>query len=231
MKHRHPAAFLRRIKGLFTRNPNRFLKKVSGVIHVGANTGQERNTYRRLGLQVVWVEPIPEVFNTLKTNLTGYSGQLAFQYLVSDRDNSEYTFHIANNGGASSSILDFHLHKDIWPGVAYQRTIRLRSITLTSLIRKEQIKATDYQALVLDTQGSELLVLQGANAILSGFEFIKIEVPDFESYKGCCQVGDIEKFLNPRGFREFSRRKFAGRVGGGNYYDIVYKKTAQPPLP
>jgi FkbM family methyltransferase len=221
-----PAAILRRIKTVLTLNPDRFLNKVSGVIHIGANTGQERDTYKQLGLHVVWIEPIPEVFNALRTNLDGYSSQLAFQYLVTDKNNSEYTFHIANNGGASSSILDFNMHKDIWPEVAYEREITLRSITLASLVQKERIDVTDYQALILDTQGSELLILKGANTILSGFKFVKLEVPDFESYKGCCQVRDIEQFLEPHGFREFSRHKFAESSAGGNYYDIVYKRTA-----
>ena len=220
------ATILRRIKSHFTRNSNRFLGRVSGVIHVGANTGQERNAYKKFGLRVVWIEPAPETFQTLKTNLAGYADQLAFQYLVTDRDNSEYTFHIANNGGASSSILELGMHKDIWPEVAYERAITLQSITLTSLIQRERINAADYQALCLDTQGTELLVLKGADAILSGFRFIKIEVPDFESYQGCCQLQDIELFLKPRGFHEFSRRKFAERPGGGTYYDIVYKRAA-----
>ena len=221
-----PAAILHRIKSLLTRDPDRFLKKVSGVIHVGANTGQERDTYKAFGLQVIWIEPISEVFQTLRTNLVGYSGQRALQYLVTDQDDAEYLFHIANNGGQSSSIFDFQMHRDIWPQIAYERDITLRSTTLTSLIQKEQINATDYQALILDTQGSELLVLKGARAILSGFRFVKLEVADFESYKGCCQVRDIEQFLHPYGFVEFARRKFAERPAGGNYYDIIYKRTA-----
>ena len=36
-----------------------FLRKVSGVIHVGANLGQERAHYARFRLDVVWIEPIP----------------------------------------------------------------------------------------------------------------------------------------------------------------------------
>lgn len=221
-----PAAILRRVKALLTRNPDRFLKEASGVIHVGANSGQERDTYKEFGLRVIWIEPIPEVFQTLRTNLDGYSGQLALQYLVTDQDNSEHTFHIANNGGESSSILDFKMHEDIWPHIHYERDIILRSATLTALIQKERINVTDYNALILDTQGSELLVLKGADAILSGFRFVKLEVADFESYKGCCQLRDIEQFLKPRGFFEFSRLKFAERPAGGNYYDIVYKRTA-----
>src|SRR5215472_4628952 len=52
---------LRRIRSMLKRNPDSFLRGVSGVIHVGANTGQERELYEKFGLHVVWIEPIPEV--------------------------------------------------------------------------------------------------------------------------------------------------------------------------
>lgn len=224
MRIPQPTEILHRLKSLFTRDPDRFLKEVSGVIHVGANIGQERATYQAFGLQVIWIEPIPDVFQTLQANLAGYPGQRALQYLVTDQDDAECTLHIANNAGQSSSILDLKMHKEIWPQIAYERDITLRSTTLTSLLQKERVNATDYQALILDTQGSELLVLKGAGAILSGFRFVKLEVADFESYKGCCQVRDIEEFLRPRGFVEFARRKFAERPGGGSYYDIIYER-------
>ena len=208
-------------------DPDRFLKQVRGVIHVGANEGQERDLYAQLGLRVIWIEPIPEVFAVLKTRLSGYASQLAFEYLVTDRDNSEHQFHIANNGGASSSILDLKLHKDVWPDIAYDRTVTMRGITLASLLKKEGFNPFDYPALVMDVQGSELLVLKGGETVLPAFRFIKTEVPDFEAYAGCCQLGDIEMFLKQRGFREFSRHRFASRPAGGSYYDIVYERRPQ----
>ena len=82
--------------------------------------------------------------------------------------------------------------------------------------------------MVLDTQGSELLVLKGAGDLLNGFKFIKLEVPDFEAYKDCPQVDDIDEFLRPYGFRERNRNRFAIRDAGGSYYDIVYEKSANP---
>jgi len=221
-----PRAVLRRLKRLLTPNPDRFLKQVSGVVHVGANTGGERDTYKRYGLRVAWIEPIPEVFQELKANLVGYEGQLAFNALVTDQDNIEHKFHISNNGGCSSSIFDLKLHKDIWPEVAYNKTITLQSVTLTSLFETERIRADDYDALIMDTQGAEMLVLKGAEAILNGFKFIKTEVADFESYAGCCQLQDIDQFLKQRGFYEFSRSKFAERPAGGNYYDVIYKRRS-----
>lgn len=41
-------------------------RRGDGVVHVGANLGQERELYEHYGLNVLWVEPIPEVFEQLK---------------------------------------------------------------------------------------------------------------------------------------------------------------------
>jgi FkbM family methyltransferase len=191
---------------------------------VGANTGQERELYAQFGLRVMWIEPIPEVFEKLKANLADFPRQSALKCLVTDRDDVEQRFHIANNDGHSSSILDLNLHKDIWPQVKYSKTITLRSKTLASLLKDEQVDASEYDALVMDTQGSELLVLKGAVKILRNFTYIKTEVADFESYTGCCRLSDIASFLAHHGYGEFSRYKFAKHPNGGCYYEIVYKR-------
>jgi FkbM family methyltransferase len=217
-------ALKRRLGLLFKMNRNRFLKEVSGVIHVGANTGQEINLYAQYGLSVVWVEPIPEIFEKLQANLKGVHGQIALQSLVTDIDNVEYRFHLANNDGASSSILELNLHRDIWPDIEFEKTITVLSKTLTSLLKDNHINESEYDMLVIDTQGSELLVLKGALPILHHFTFIQTEVPDFEAYKGCCQLKDLQEFLGRHGYREKSREKFATHADGGSYYDIIYKK-------
>ena len=147
---------------VFRSNPDRFLKKASGVIHVGANTGQEIKLYAEHGLPVVWIEPIPEVFIKLKANLMGFTKQIAVEGLVTDFDDMEYQFHLASNNGASSSILELNLHKDIWPDVSFEQTIKLYSRTLPTLLKANQIDPAGYDMLVIDTQGSELLVLKGA---------------------------------------------------------------------
>jgi 2-O-methyltransferase len=224
-----PRTIVRRLKTFLARNPDRFLKRASGLIHIGANTGAERDLYKRYRLRVIWIEPIPEVFEALKANLEGYSGQVPLQALVTDQDNSVYNFHISSNGGASSSILDLKMHKDIWPEVTYEKTIALSSITLTSLLKREHINPREYDALIMDTQGSELLVLKGADTILDGFRFVKTEAADFESYAGCCQLRDIDQFLKQRGFREVSRHELAKHPGGGRYYDITYARDTRRP--
>jgi len=215
---------LRRLRRLLTPNPDRFLRSARGVVHVGANVGQERELYRRHDLDVLWIEPIPDVFAALAKNIAGMPRQLALRALVTDRDDAEYEFHIANNGGESSSILDLKEHRDIWPTVGFTQTIKLKSNTLATLVEREQIDLSRYDALVMDTQGSELLVLRGAEPLLERFRFVKTEVPDFEAYAGCAKLDEIERFLTGHGFAEIARNWFASRPGGGRYYDVIYAK-------
>ncbi len=221
--------FLRPIKqALFNKSKStqdHFLKNVSGVIHVGANSGQERAHYDSFGLKTLWVEPIPSVFAELVSNIQSYPKQRALEALVTDRDDQPTQFHISSNFGASSSLLDLKEHELIWPEVKYTKTIQLTSVTLETLLKRENIEPNHYQALIMDTQGSELLVLKGAIGLLSGFTYIKTEVPDFESYKGCCQLPEVSDFMQQHGFEEWHRNRFAGKDGVGNYYDIVYKRS------
>jgi FkbM family methyltransferase len=211
------------------RDPDRFLNRASGVIHVGANTGQARIRYDKRGLRVVWIEPIPEVFATLKENIRPFPRQTAFQCLVTDRDDAEYAFHIANNAGKSSSILELKEHKALYPAIAYERSVAMRSSTLASLLKREGIDVRDYNALIMDVQGAELLVLIGATPILDSFKFIKAEAADFESYAGGCQLKDISAFVREHGFREIARTKFAEHPQIGSYYDVLYERRTWLP--
>ena len=136
-------AVIRRIKSLFKKNPDKLLKKIRGIVHVGANTGQEIQLYAKHGLSVIWIEPIPEVFDSLEANLSGVQKQIAIKALVTDVDNAEYEFHLANNNGASSSILELNLHQDIWPDVSFKKTIKLYSKTLSSLMNDNNINMAE----------------------------------------------------------------------------------------
>jgi hypothetical protein len=94
------------------------------------------------------------------------------------------------------------------------------------LLARERIDVDRYDALVMDTQGSELLVLRGAQPLLERFSFVKTEVPDFEAYAGCAKLDEIDGFLTERGYTEIARNWFASRPGGGRYYDVVYNRRA-----
>ena len=206
-------------------DPNRYLKSCKGVIHVGANTGQEAKSYAALGLPVLWIEPIPEVFEVLLKNIQPYPKQQALNELIADVDGQTVTLHVANNQGASSSILDLHEHKDIWPDVEFVNDISCTAKTLTSALRNAGIDIGVYDALVLDTQGSELLVLKGAPELLAGFKYIRTEAADFEPYKDCATVVSIHQYLLGFGFKLTRQDKFAQRRAGGTYFDVLFERA------
>jgi FkbM family methyltransferase len=219
-------ALWRRYTWRFSKDLERPMRSCHGLIHVGANIGQERDHYEKWGLDVVWVEPIPETYAALVHNIRNHPRQKALNALVTDIDGSERVFHISNNEGLSSSIFDLKLHKELWPTVGYARSITLETVTLPTLLRESGIDARRFDCLVLDTQGSELLVLRGAGPLLQNFRYIKTEVADFEAYEGCCLLVDLDAFLRENGFVEFDRVVKSRLDSGGTYYDIVYRRTA-----
>lgn len=156
------------------------MNKVSGVVHVGANSGQERNVYRDLGLRTVWVEAIPEVYDRLVVTLQGYPHQTAFKALLTDTDGTGHELHVANNAGASSSIFELGDCLDIWPRLLHGKP-------------HPQEHAPRY----IDGSGKRLTVAlpgsgdgrsgrrtsgdEGLRKRLGQFRFEKAEAADFES--------------------------------------------------
>ncbi len=217
-------AALRRATPFLPPSPNAFIARCRGVVHVGANVGQERERYARFGLSVLWIEPDPATFETLAANVRGFPRQRAVRALVADRDGQELDFHVSSNSGESSSILRPKGHLEVWPEVAFERTITLRSQTLASVLAAPGVDAGAYDALVMDTQGAEMHVLRGAGPALDGFRFVKAEGADFEMYEGAARIEEIAAFLGARGFVETARRRFATHPGGGGCYDALFER-------
>jgi len=202
-----------------------FLKKVSGVIHIGANEGQERFEYSKHGLNVIWVEPIPSVFQKLVKNIENFPKQKALNYLITADDHSEYEFKISNYDGGSSSIFDLSGHAEIWPSIHYVKSIKIQGHTLGSVIANHDIAMNNYQALIMDVQGAELMVLMGAQKYLKCFKYIKVEASDFELYAGGCLLDEITNFLIEHDFMIEKKIKFAEQTGKGNCYNVLYRNT------
>jgi FkbM family methyltransferase len=212
-----------RLAALCQPEPDSFLASCRHVVHVGANAGQERDIYESHRLSVTWVEPIPTVFDQLEANIGSYPNQTAVRALVADRAGVPTTLNISSNSGASSSIFGFALHKDIWPHVDFVDTITMKTETLDHLVA-EKIIRSPIDALIIDTQGAELLVLKGAAGVLQQVRYVKAEAADFESYSGGATAAEIEKFMNEHSFRLVRKTKFAQHPTAGAYYDLLFER-------
>ena len=99
--------------------------------------------------------------------------------------------------------------------------------TLPSVLARNNFDPKRYNVLVLDTQGSELMILRGAQDLLSGFRYIKTEAADFESYTGCARGDDIIDYLSRFGFRLLRKDIVAHRDAGGTYFDLLFGREEE----
>ena len=99
---------------------------------------------------------------------------------------------------------------------------------MIDLISNENIPLKRYQALTLDVEGAEDLILEGGRSILKNFKYIKCEAADFPARTGTPTATDLNRILESEGFKELSRRSFAmGPNNEGTYWDIVWKRMAE----
>jgi hypothetical protein len=83
---------------------------------------------------------------------------VGFTSPADERDESEVVLHISTNAGLSSSVLPLARHGEAWLDVSYSRDITMPSTSLPMFVRKEGLDLSEYQALVIDTQGTELRI-------------------------------------------------------------------------
>ena len=193
-----------------------------GIIHVGANYGQEANEYYRNGVDnVIWIEANPKIMEGLVKYLSSYQKFNPFYVInecVSDEDGKEVTFNVANNEGQSSSILDLNYHKIAHSEVYYTEQITLKTKTLNTIFKNFNL--SDFSFLNADIQGAELLMLKGATEILPKMKYLFLEVNKKELYTGCPMVEEIDEFVSQYGF-ERVQTEWCGDFGWG---DALYIK-------
>jgi FkbM family methyltransferase len=200
-----------------------FLSECKGVIHCGGSKAQERKIYHHYNLDVLWLEALPSIFEVLKARIAHYPKQKGFCACITDKDNEDVTFHLINRSGLSSSIYELAEHKKVHPNVHENGTLKLKTTTLNTLIKTNNLDINMYDSMVIDVQGAELCVLKGVD--VKNLKYIMLEVADFEAYRGCCQLKDIEAFMKENNFVEKERVIQNYTEGVGSYWDILYQKV------
>ncbi len=184
----------------------RYNIKPNGVLHLGANTGQEAETYAKLGVRkVIWVEALLDVCTQLASNVAKYPENIALLACLSDKDGDKVTFRRANNGSQSSSFLEFGTHAKEYPDTKFVEEIPMTTTRCDTLLNKNRIVMGVHWFLNVDLQGAELLALKGMEHLLWCFDWAYVEVNVEELYKGCPRVGEIDGYLAKYGLREKQR--------------------------
>ena len=126
-------------------------------------------------------EANPEYEETLKQ-----TGQRVFNKVLSNPGRGEVEFYNGTNTGDS-------YYKETTTIYDNQVPIKVPTITLDELIEQNNLPIP--QLLKLDTQGSELDILQGATKILGKTELIVTEMPIIEYNKGAPNFSEYLNFF------------------------------------
>ena len=191
------------------------------VIHLGAHHAEEAASYAEAGAQrVIWIEGNPELMPTLEAELRRFSGQVAYNVLVSDVDGAEVDFYVTNNR-QSSSILPLGTHSHHHPAIHVQKTVRLKTRRMDRFLDEVGIDTSGVKFLNVDLQGVELAALRGLGERLGTIDFIYTEVNTGEVYAGCATIGELDRFLLSRGFV-----RVATRITSWQWGDALYERRA-----
>jgi len=183
-----------------------------GVLHIGANVGEERHAYHNMRVdRVIWIEANQEIFKRLEVNLVHYPNQHALNYCIGDEEGKDVVFNVSNNGSQSSSILELGTHKLVHPEVKYINKISMKM----KRVDKIDYDFSGLDFLNIDLQGAELMALEGMGDLLDQFYFAYLEINERELYKGCPLLPELNRFMKDKGFM-FKEKQMAGNTFWGD---------------
>lgn len=133
-----------------------FNLNLSGVIHIGANIGEERVFYLNHSIEKqIWVEANPVIYKILQSNVANNPWAICFNECIGDEDGKEVIFNFSNNEGQSSSIFEFGTHKQEHPQVFFTEKKKMVLKRMDTLLDENKINIKDYNFLNIDLQGAD----------------------------------------------------------------------------
>lgn len=173
----------------------------AGILHIGAHHAQEARTYASLGVEnVIWVEADDKTASELAEKIKPYIKNKSYCFAASDVDGEEVDFYIASNG-ESSSLLEMEKHMVHHPHITIAGQKKVLTKRIDTFFEEENLDSKDYNFVMIDVQGAELLALNGMKKSLENIDYIYTEVNDAEIYKNCAKMNEVDEFLSKYNFK------------------------------
>ena len=199
------------------------------LVDVGARGGLKRNWHAaRPHLHVLGFEPDKREYERLTSTPTPDPATTWFDVALNNRS-GPIRLHIARDRGLTSIFEPDRTLLDTFPQANRFDTIDVQQVEadkLDALIERRGVKDVDF--LKVDTQGSELLVLEGATQTLDRWAVgAEVEVEFTPIYREQPVFADVDRFLRQRGFLLFDLRpcywkRAAGSTVGGPRGQIIW---------
>lgn len=187
------------------------------LVDIGASGGPQYNWKdAERYLQVIAFEPDERAFANL---VKGQTSKTKYLNTALYKEKTSLNFHMARKQGVSSILLPNRVFLEKFPEVErfdILETIKIKADTLDNQFQQHQIRDVDF--IKLDTQGSELFILEGATRTLNDVFGLEIEVEFIELYQDQPLFSDIDRFVSGFGFQLFDLKPYYWKRTAGKKY-------------
>jgi FkbM family methyltransferase len=196
----------------------------NGILHIGAHRGSEAQVYNWFNKKVIWIEANPELYEDLKDNIENFYNQSAYLALLGDEEKKQ-NFFISNKDASCSSIFDFSnkvKKKELWKNynLKMEKKIILEMKTLDNWAEQNGINLENFNHWIIDVQGSELKVLNGAKNSLTKCKSILVEISKLPYYDtGSTEWSELKQFM-------LSKKFYPENEPSENHCDVLFTKNS-----
>ena len=200
------------------------------LVDVGARGGLRSNWLpARRHLKLIGFEPDQRAFGQLEERSTAGEPATTFFNRALHNSRGSLRLHVARDGGLTSMFEPDRTLIDLFPDADRFDTVDVQQVeadTLDNQLSAHNVPDVDF--IKVDTQGSELFILEGAaRALASSVIGVEVEVEFAPIYKEQPLFADVDKYLRGCGYVLFDLRpcfwkRSAGRTLGGPYGQIMW---------
>lgn len=205
----------------------KFKIDLKGVIHIGASYAQEQAIYDFFGFKnILYIEADPEVFSKLQEKFNSKSNEnVKIANFAASNYNGVANFFRTNNY-LSSSLLKLNKHKIWFPEINLAKEIIVESKTLDKYFEEQKFNynTENYNVMILDIQGAELLALKGSINTLKNIDLIISEVDYDELYENGAILEEIDEFLLKHNFIRIDTKTVMQAYGDAMYINKKFFK-------
>ena len=177
-----------------------FLPENPIILEAGAYNGKDTQIMASMWPKsiIYSFEPIPNLFKKLQKRTYELKNVHRFECALSDTNGTAKFYVSGGQGAGSSSLLKPKEHITFHPGISFDSTIEVETITLDDWAMANNIDHIDF--MWLDMQGAEYQMLKTSKIILPTVKVIFTEVSLLQMYEDCPLYPEFRAWLESEGF-------------------------------
>ena len=199
------------------------LENMKGVIHVGAWDLHENDWYIPMcGSNVVWVEANPFSYEHVSKPKAETAGQKIYHFAACNVNDVNVNLYIPKDAigvritDGRSDCSSLAKNTAVGEGVP----VAVPAKTLDKMVDDEDLDINNYDFLNIDTEGAELLVLEGFKNNLDKMKYVVVEITKNDRFNTNCSFETLNNYLTNKGFE----LKEVSDLIGGDWGDAFYVK-------